>query len=311
MLILKGHCFLLVDHWAIIGLIAGLLAAPMPVYAVEMLLNRSFETPVGTANGNNFFATLPNWTIVPSPVVTNPVNLIKTFVGYGGLPSAPPAGGGIQYLDIRNAGGTVTQSVTFPTSGVVSISGWFSLRDAPRNLVGSIALINSSNVTVASPTATFVSTEPLGLWKQASANNIAVQAGTYQFRVTMDNFHNTDLMSVDFVADAPALVIDKNANRVGPLVVGDLVTYTYTVRNSGNVPLANVNVNDLHQGTGTLPTVGGEVLQSDVAPTGDTTDPAIANPALADGVWATLGVGDTIRFSSTYLVTQQDIDTFQ
>ena len=46
-----------------------------------------------------------------------------------------------------------------------------------------------------------------------------------------------------------------------------------------------------------------ETLTTDVAPVGDSTD------ATDDiGIWSLLGVGDTVTFTATYVVTQHDVD---
>ena len=37
--------------------------ATAPANAQELLANRSFESPVVPANGNNFYATIPSWTV--------------------------------------------------------------------------------------------------------------------------------------------------------------------------------------------------------------------------------------------------------
>ena len=63
--------------------------------------------------------------------------------------------------------------------------------------------------------------------------------------------------------------------------LGDVVTYTYTVTNSGNVDVSDVNVTDVHSGTGTL---------SAITP---------ANAALAGG--------ESQIFTATYTVTEDDI----
>ncbi|MFN8195561.1 MAG: GEVED domain-containing protein [Nocardioidaceae bacterium] len=46
------------------------------------------------------------------------------------------------------------------------------------------------------------------------------------------------------VAQTPAITLDKAADVRGPLAVGDQVTYTFTVTNSGNVTLTNLTVSD-------------------------------------------------------------------
>jgi uncharacterized repeat protein (TIGR01451 family) len=107
------------------------------------------------------------------------------------------------------------------------------------------------------------------------------------------------------VTKSPSFTISKAANTAGPVNAGQVITYTYTVRNTGNISINNVGISDVHNGTGTLPVPGTETLTIDVSPTGDSTDTAI------NGTWNKLAPGDTIRFTSTYSVTQSDIDTLQ
>ncbi len=104
---------------------------------------------------------------------------------------------------------------------------------------------------------------------------------------------------------APQFSIIKTPSTAGPISVGNNIIYTYTVKNIGNVTMTGVTVSDAHNGSGTFTGPGSEALVTDTAPLGDTTDAAINNN------WDQLGVGDTIKFTATYVVTQNDIDTLQ
>lgn len=97
-------------------------------------------------------------------------------------------------------------------------------------------------------------------------------------------------------------VADNTVNRL----VGDVVTYTYTITNTGNVPITAITVADVHGGSGPNPTPGSETLLTDNLALGDSVT-GVAN----DGTWATLGPADVITFASTYAVTQNDVDTLQ
>ena len=108
--------------------------------------------------------------------------------------------------------------------------------------------------------------------------------------------------AITFVQNA-SLEMVKSANQAGPLTVGMVVTYSYLVRNTGNVTISAVTASDVHNGSGPLSAIAGEVINTDVAPLGDSTD------AAANGSWDTLRPGDTIKFTATYTVTQTDIDT--
>lgn len=194
-------------------LFALLLLAPVPAVAQELLLNRSFESAVTPTpvNGNNFYATIPNWTATNvTPAQTNPFNLIRPHAGYAGNPTATPTGGGVLYMDVNSASGVLVQSVTVPSSGMVDISGWFSVRDNQQALSGlTVRVRNSSNTIVATASTSFVATDPIGLWRQASAANVPIAAGTYSFEIVLPNPANVDLVSMVF---KPALTVTKTSS---------------------------------------------------------------------------------------------------
>ncbi len=93
----------------------------------------------------------------------------------------------------------------------------------------------------------------------------------------------TDSESVSLEAPAPNAELTKTADVTSDLSVGDIVTYTYSVTNTGNVSLSDISVSDVHSGAGTLSAI----------------TPAVV-PALA--------VGASVDFTATYQVTQADID---
>lgn len=104
----------------------------------------------------------------------------------------------------------------------------------------------------------------------------------------------------------PALTLDKTASVMSNAAAGQTITYIYRVTNTGNVPVTNITVGDSHNGLGIPPVPGTETLVTDAAPASDSST-GTAN----DGVWATLGVGDAVTFTASYVVTQSDIDLRQ
>jgi uncharacterized repeat protein (TIGR01451 family) len=90
--------------------------------------------------------------------------------------------------------------------------------------------------------------------------------------------------------------------------VGDVITYTYTVVNTGNVTINNVSINDIHEGVALgagLP--GNENLavgdDGPLAP-GTVSSDSIAN----NGVYSTLRPGARITFTYVHTVTQAEVD---
>ncbi len=105
-------------------------------------------------------------------------------------------------------------------------------------------------------------------------------------------------------ARTPSISITKTASDTTAVQVGDVITYTYNVTNTGNVTLSAVTLNDQHTsaaGTATL-AIAGDVLLTDSGTVGDSTD------AAANGIWDTLAPADVVRFTSSYTITQADID---
>ena len=98
----------------------------------------------------------------------------------------------------------------------------------------------------------------------------------------------------------PSFSIQKVASSSGPFSVSDVVTYTYTVTNDGNVNVNNVAINDAHNGSDPAPIPGSETLLTDNGTIGDSTD------AVPDGSWDVLAPGDVVTFTGTYIVTTAD-----
>ena len=137
----------------------------------------------------------------------------------------------------------------------------------------------------------------------ASIDNTAVVNGTYGGNPVSAA---STLVQVPVAPQAPALVVNKIANDTTDVTAGQVITYTYTVTNAGNVTISNVALTDAHNASGPVPVPGSGTLTTDAGTVGDSTD---SNSA--DNIWSVLAPGDTVTFTATYTVTQTDIDLRQ
>lgn len=134
-------------------------------------------------------------------------------------------------------------------------------------------------------------------------NNASITTDQYTAESQPDE---TASATTVIVPGAPSLSVTKTADDTSDVSVGQVLTYSYVVINTGNQTLSNLFLSDIHNGSGPAPSPANEALTNDTGPPGDSTD---GTPN--DGLWDSLGPGDEITFTATYTVTQNDIDTLQ
>ncbi len=108
----------------------------------------------------------------------------------------------------------------------------------------------------------------------------------------------------------PQLIISKTfATAPTPVLVGQTVTYTYVVSNTGNVTMSNVQVKDMHGTPAVQIAVGGVGIKGETLTTpGPLGAGASPDTTANDGIWTTLAPGATVTFTYTHTVTQAEID---
>lgn len=227
----------------------SILLGTTPLAAQELLSNPSFESPVTPANGNNFYPTIPNWTLINvAPAQAQPFNIVRPWSGYAGNPTASPTGGGVQYFDVNAAAGDLRQTVTVSARGMLDFSGWFSVRDNQQALSGlTINLRNSSGTIIATASTSFLASDPIGLWKKVTGVNVPVTAGTYIFEVIIPNPANFDLASLVF---KPALSVTKTSlafsdpvSATNPkMIPGGIVEYVISVTSPADYSVTNNSI---------------------------------------------------------------------
>lgn len=128
-----------------------------------------------------------------------------------------------------------------------------------------------------------------------------------------DTSQNT-ITAVPRLAVAKAAAITTDNGTVGQADINDVVTYTYTVTNTGNVPVDGVVITDTHE-------VGEphQIILSSATATSTTTGPYNETEVTADplgnnsdagvnGNWDVLGAGGVVSFTYEHTVTQAEFD---
>jgi hypothetical protein len=108
----------------------------------------------------------------------------------------------------------------------------------------------------------------------------------------------------------PQLVISKTYSTAPtPVVVGQTVTYTYVISNTGNVTMSNVQVKDMH-GTPAVQIANGAggITNETLSTPGPLGAGASPDATVNNGIWTTLAPGASVTFTYTHTVTQAEID---
>lgn len=212
----------------------------------------------------------------------------------------------IYTYEITNTGNSTIEDITVSDVhtglGTNPVPGNESILTNTSGLSTDAAVNGSFDSLASGDVATFTSTYVV---TQADINdsgditNIATVTGVPKSD-PVNPVTDTNNESVSVVAPDPILTITKVADDDSDVVVGQTITYTYVVTNTGNVAIDNVSITDVHQGNGTAPTPSNEVLTN--------TSGLSSNTTPNDGIINRLSVGDSVELTSMYLVTQSDID---
>jgi hypothetical protein len=157
------------------------------------LKNPSFEAPLQTVLGNNFPVTATFWNITS---ITN-IILVNGTNYFGGPNNAAS---GTQYLDLVGANSTVEQSFTTTCPSTFDFSGAFSSREAGRDWVAKIEIVNASSLVVATSTTRNFTTADAdnnppaadAVWYTMTGTTGVLPAGTYTYRAFLDDYTNFD-----------------------------------------------------------------------------------------------------------------------
>ncbi|MBN1289214.1 MAG: DUF11 domain-containing protein [Actinobacteria bacterium] len=151
------------------------------------------------------------------------------------------------------AGETITYTFTVTNTGNVPLAD-VTVKDKKLNLTRYLGTLPAGDAGV----STFTATYKTGPCENGPVYNEASVKGKYGCETVEDNSKWT----VEIIKPRPGIQIIKSGPETA--CVGDCVTYTFTVNNTGDVPLSNVVVTDARIGLikclGSIPAGGSETF---------------------------------------------------
>ena len=208
---------------------------------------------------------------------------------------------------VTAAGQTVTYTFTATNTGTTAMSG-VGITDTQTAPAGSLnatpactgltnptATCSGTTTTLAAgQTATFTATYTV---TQADMNNgaIADSAVAYGTPTGGSQYNSLPATASVTATQTPGLTITKTPSPTSVSAVGSVVTYTFTVKNTGNVTLTGIVVNDTQTSPAGSLTSGPTCLATTLAPgisttctaTYTTTQADLDNGSIADSATAT------------------------
>jgi uncharacterized repeat protein (TIGR01451 family) len=223
---------------------------------------------------------------VASAVYTTPVTRTATFTIVKGQSGGPDP--------VTAQGQSISWLITIDNTGNQSLTG-LSLTDA-LNQAGSPRTLTTGPTYSSGDTDSDGAIDPDEIWLYSASYTVQLSdmnnGGSFSNTATLDTAQTAALTSAAettavtqtaTLSIVKSFVITTDTGTLGEADVGDIITYTYDVTNTGNVTVTNVSVSDSHSGTGS---------------------PPVPSPALV----ASLVPAATTQFTATYQVTQGDID---
>jgi hypothetical protein len=233
---------------------------------------------------------------------------------------------------VINAGDTITYTYVVSNTGNVTINSSAPVDSGPtfNNIAGTgslsgFTLVSTTNGATSGSTlapgesGTFTAVYTLSnldAYRAAgilaasgdAVKNSATATGT---PVTGTLASVTPSLAETEIPAQPKLSIDKtfaittDNGTTGQADVGDVITYTYTVVNTGNVAISSLSINDIHEGAALSGEPSAEALSSD----GPLAPGTVSSDSVSDNaVWTSIQPGATVTFTYVHTVTQTEVD---
>lgn len=152
---------------------------------------------------------------------------------------------------VLTLGGTITYNILVTNTGNITLTN-VTVSDIPDPIVSCTPANGSSLAPAATMSCTATHTVTQGNIDSGSYTDTATATSTETDPVSAT-------ASVTF-PPAPALDVTKTQTSTGPYAVGQTITYSIVVTNTGNITLNNVNVSDISAVVGTCTPANGSSL---------------------------------------------------
>ncbi|WP_103863579.1 PKD-like domain-containing protein, partial [Aquimarina sp. I32.4] len=218
--------------------------------------------------------------------------------------SSPPADGAydtvgevITYTIIATSIGNVTLTninVVDPNADTIVLQSTTGTDTGGDNIVDSM-LPTEIAIFIATHTLTQEDLDAAQVINTATVGSVDPGGGSVTDLSDDPNDPNNtvDDPTVVSTISTPSMTVTKVADDDSNVTIGQTVTYTYQITNTGNVTFDNITINDAHSGSGTLST---PMLQNTTG-TDDGLDTSVDE----------LGPGETATWTSEYVITATDI----
>lgn len=276
-------------------------------------------TASGTYNSSTYTSPIGSAT-VPLADPTLSLTVVKTGTLQPGGDGHLDPGDTISYtIDVTNASSATVTNVSLTEDGATfnGTAGAGSFNSVSPASVASLAPGATTQFTV-TYTLTAADIYRAAAVTDGVVNSVTANASGPGSTPVSGSGSSQNTIAADpaiTVAKVANLTTDTNSNTEAD--VGDVITYTYTVTNTGNVPLTGVTINDTHE-----PGTAHELVLNSATATSNTTGPwdeamgtdgplaptTVSSDAAVDGSFDLLQPGATATFTYVHTVTQAEFD---